>query len=84
MVSLAGISKAIQITLAGAALIAALAGAFVTGKALVALPSQMSQHDSTTRELVDVGKKELCITIADHRKMDYNLCFSHPSEVMDP
>lgn len=84
MVSLVGVSKVIQLTLAGAALIAALAGAVITGKALIGLPTQLAVHDSTTRELVDVSKKELCITIADHRKMDYNLCFSHPSEVMDP
>lgn len=68
--------------LAGGAVLVSLAGIVTTAKALVEVPTKLAQHDSTTRELVEIQRLSLCIQIADHRKMSWTLCYTSPSEVM--
>lgn len=59
------------------------ASAFVAGgKALWSVPGKLDQHSVQTKVLNNTLDKMLCIQVADHRKMDWNLCFINPTEVL--
>lgn len=59
------------------------ASAFIVGgKALLAVPTKLDQHSEETRQEFKVLERMLCIQVADHRKMDWNLCYVNPAEVV--
>lgn len=89
MVKLASVSSLITQTstlvktlLAAAALIAALSGFYVTSKAMISVPASLAAHDSVMRTEFKSLDKMLCIQVADHRKMDWRLCYINPAEVV--
>ena len=93
MVKLASVSTLITQTgtlvktiLAAAALIGASSAFYVTGKAIISVPGKLDQHDSATvagfKAFNATEDKILCLMIADHRKMDWQLCYVNPSEVL--
>lgn len=64
------------------ALIGALVSGYTPTKAMLEIPSKLAKHDSTTMQMVTTLNHQLCIIIADHRKLDWRLCYTNPSEVM--
>lgn len=89
MVKLASVSSLITQTgnlvktiLAAFALIAALSAFYMTGKAILSVPGKLDEHAVETKVLNSTLDKMLCIQIADHRKMDWRLCYINPSEVL--
>lgn len=89
MVRLASVSDFITQTgtlvktiLAAFALIAALSAFYMTGKAVLSVPGKLDQHDIQTRAFSNTLDKMLCIQVADHRKMDWRLCYINPAEVL--
>lgn len=75
-------STTVKTVLTVAGLVAALSAAYVTGQAVIAMPSKLAKHDSVTIAESHTLDKILCIDVADHRKMNWNLCYINPSEVM--
>lgn len=75
----------IKAAIAAFALIAALSAFYITGKAIISVPGKLDQHDSVTvagfRAFNSTLDRMLCIQIADHRKMDWRLCYINPAEV---
>lgn len=76
----------IKATIAAFALIGALSAFYITGKAIISVPGKLDQHDSVTvagfKAFNSTLDKMLCIQVADHRKMDWHLCFIAPAEVL--
>ena len=64
------------------ALIVAASTAFISAKPIVELPVKMAHHDSTTQRMADAISHQLCIQVADHRKMDWRLCYTSPNDVL--
>lgn len=59
------------------------ASAFVVGgKALLAVPQKLDQHAAEAHQEYKTLERMLCIQVADHRKMDWNLCYVNPAEVV--
>jgi hypothetical protein len=75
-------STLVKTLLAAVALIAALSGFYMTGKAMIAMPNLLAAHDSVVRAEFSAFDRMLCIQIADHRRMDWRLCYINPSEVV--
>lgn len=72
----------VKTLLAAFALIAALSAFYVTGKAMLSVPTKLDQHATQTKALNGTMDKILCIMIADHRKIDWRLCYINPTEVL--
>lgn len=76
----------VKTVIAAFVLIAALSAFYLTGKAVLSVPGKLDQHDSVTvagfKAFNSTMDKMLCIQIADHRKMDWRLCYINPSEVI--
>lgn len=75
-------STLVKTLIAALALIAALSGFYVTGKAIISVPTALAAHDSVVRAEFKSFDRMLCIQVADHRKMDWHLCFINPTEVI--
>lgn len=63
-------------------LIAALTGAYTTGKAIAQVPGKLDQHMADQQATTKVLDKMLCIQVADHRKMDWTTCYIDPTKVI--
>jgi len=63
-------------------LIGALSGAYLTAQKLLAMPLILDKHVQTTEELKSIVDKQLCIMVADHRKVDWQLCWINPAMVV--
>lgn len=72
----------IKLVTAIVSFIATASAFYVGGKSLLAVPEKLIQHDSVTVAGFRSIDKMLCIQIADHRKLDWRLCYINPSEVM--
>lgn len=85
---LSKVSLGVRVIFIAGSLLAVLAGAYTTSKAVLAVPAKLDKHDSTStaigNEQTELLKKMLCIQVANQRKMTWTLCYTHPREVMDP
>lgn len=76
----------IKTLVAAFTLIAALSAFYVAGKAIISVPGKLDQHAATTSAgsaaINQALEKMLCIQVADHRKMDWRLCYINPAEVL--
>lgn len=59
------------------ALIGFLATATISGKALLAMPTQLEKHMEQTQEQTEVLNKMLCIQIADRQRTDWTRCLTN-------
>lgn len=66
--------------------IVVFAGAMLTSltgvRALLALPVRLEQHIVETQTQTQILRTQLCITVADHRRMDWTLCYTNPNTVL--
>jgi len=60
----------------------ALAAAEVKFSAFDKIPGTLARHDSTTVEQTKVLNKMLCLQVADHRRLDWHLCYLDPKLVV--
>lgn len=75
-------STGVRAIIAAVFIIGLLVAGFTTGKAIVALPGKFDDHDKTTQQQTEVLKTMLCIQIADHRHLDWKLCYINPELVL--
>ncbi len=75
-------SNLIKLTIGVFALVATLSAFYATSKSIFAMPGLLAKHDSSTSAGFQSLDRLLCIVVADHRKMDWQLCFIKPDEVM--
>ena len=65
-----------------AMLIGFLAAAIPIGKAFMTMPGKLDDHARATTAQTVILRRALCINIADHRKVDWTLCYTNPDIVM--
>lgn len=58
-----------------------VAGA-ASAKAILSMPGKLDKHSADTMTQTEVMKKMLCIQVADHRKLDWTLCYINPDVVL--
>lgn len=73
-----GYVKALMYT---GALIAALTGAYSTGKAIISVPEKLDEHMLDQKHMNETLDKMLCIQVADHMKLNWVLCYTDPTRV---
>jgi hypothetical protein len=64
------------------ALVVGLSSAFVSVKPMLEVPAKLAHHDSTTSAIAGAINRQLCIQVADHRDMDWQMCYTNPDAVI--
>lgn len=75
-------STGFRMVIALAVLCGAIVSSLTTARALLALPTKLDQHTVETQIQTEILRTQLCITVADHRKMDWTLCYTNPYQVL--
>lgn len=75
-------SSLVKAIIAAFALVAALSAFYVAGQSILSIPTKLDKHDSVTVAGFQAIDKMLCIQVADHRKIDWRMCYVNPAEVI--
>lgn len=81
-VLVASVNTTVKVIFWIVALLGTLTGAYSTGKAVLAVPAALATHDSVTRQGNRTLDRMLCLQVADHRKLDWRLCWIDPKSVV--
>lgn len=75
-----GVWKKVGIIAAILPIVAAAAGAYSAGRAVISMPERLARHDSLTTYFGErqtrIMQEMLCIQIADHRHDDWTKCLT--------